>query len=147
MELTKQQKEIIKRIKSIFMSYFEGTYEDAPISNTPLSRLGITNLDFYFKESGLILLQVTLERPGLLFGKGGSTIFALEKRLSTPENTVRILIIESKLWSIKDIEDTNPQIYPLKVALELLAKEGSNVAKAALDEYNKNFLSYRIFKP
>lgn len=149
MELTKQQKEIIRRIKSLFMSYFEGTYEDAPISKTSLSRLGITNLDFFFKEDGLILLQVTLERPGLLIGQGGNTLFALEERLSTPENEVRILIIESKLWSMKDsdIEDINPQVYPLKTALEVLAIGGNNIAKVALSEYNKNFLSYKLFKP
>jgi len=79
-------------------SFFDGSEYVEPMVNVSLSSLGITNLSFRkFKKE--IVITITLERPGLLIGKGGSTINRLESYLSTPELPVNIEIIESRLWN------------------------------------------------
>jgi len=78
--------------------FFDGSEYVEPMVNVSLSSLGITNLSFRrFKKETVI--TITLERPGLLIGKGGSTIDKLQEYLSTPELPVRINIIESRLWN------------------------------------------------
>jgi predicted RNA-binding protein YlqC (UPF0109 family) len=95
----KEKKETINRIKSLFRAFFEGWDGNGTDAKTTLkvSQLEITNLDFKITDEKLTL-TVTLGRPGLLIGKGGSTIDALAKFLSTGSLPVDIRIIESKLW-------------------------------------------------
>jgi len=59
----------------------------------------ITKIDVY-KEKKRLLIIVETHRPGLLIGKGGSTINALIDRLKEELKTdVKISIRECKLWS------------------------------------------------
>lgn len=89
------------RLKYSFRSYFEGSgYEDwsiDPIEPILIKKFGITDIQFKFKKN-LVEMTITLERPGILIGKGGRTIDGVSKFLSSPEQRVKILIIESKLW-------------------------------------------------
>lgn len=104
-EIIKQQdftKEQISRAnftKSIFQTYFDGCYMTEPhIENLPTSRLGITNIEFEFKGD-LLIMKITLLRPGLLIGKAGKTINDLTEYLNHDDKPIEIQIIESKLWS------------------------------------------------
>ena len=95
-----------KRISQRQQSFYKGTircfFDDN--DNLPnLISLGITNLKFR-KIKNQIEITITLERPGLLIGKGGSTINKLSEFLSNcPRDylPVKINIIESKLWRYK----------------------------------------------
>lgn len=96
-----KQKEQIRKLKSLFRTFFEGCYEVEPLyeDGFPVSQMEITDLSFAFKD-GLTEMTVTLCRPGLLIGKAGRTINELEKVLSEPDQKVKILIVESKLWRL-----------------------------------------------
>ena len=108
---TKREKERINRFKSYFRIYFEGTYEENDTINfIPVSRFGITDLEFKFSEilpknalglrtKKVLMLDVTivLERPGLLIGKGGKTIDNFNNWLS--KYYMKVHIKESKLWN------------------------------------------------
>lgn len=96
-----KQKEQIRKLKSLFRTFFEGCYDVEPLYEYgfPISSLEITDLGFEFKD-GLTEMTVTLGRPGLLIGKAGRTINELEKVLSEPDQKVKILIVESKLWRL-----------------------------------------------
>lgn len=62
------------------------------------SVLEITDVDVKIKKK-LVIVTVTLGRPGLLIGKMGRTIDALTEYLKKIlERDVEILIKESKLW-------------------------------------------------
>jgi DNA repair ATPase RecN len=105
MELTKRT-EKIKKLKGAFRTFFEGVSDLCPhVYETfiHVSTFEITNLDFAFlleDETGKkrIEMTVTLGRPGLLIGRMGKTLQALEKYLSDDEYNVKILIKESNLW-------------------------------------------------
>jgi ribosomal protein S3 len=90
------QKTLKRNIHYFFEGYDE--YLD-PIVNCPISMLEIHNFEFKrFKDR--IELTITLQRPGLLIGKGGSTISGLEGYLTQNiDFPVKILIKESKLWN------------------------------------------------
>ena len=97
-----KQKEQIRKLKSLFRTFFEGCYETEPLygeNGFPVSKMEITDLGFVFKD-GVTEMTVTLGRPGLLIGKGGRTLFALEECLSDVDQKVKILIIESTLWRL-----------------------------------------------
>jgi ribosomal protein S3 len=104
MEFTEKQKNTINRIKSLFVTYFDGGYQIDPISSHSLSSLRVTDLEFNFdpkineKVKYDVSLTVTLGRPGLLIGMGGRTLNELEERFSTADEKVKILIKESRLW-------------------------------------------------
>jgi hypothetical protein len=52
-------------------------------------------------------LTITLERPGLLIGKGGRDINALQERLTRGlGHPVKILIVEDKQWSGIYVEES-----------------------------------------
>lgn len=90
-----------RRIKSLFRLYFEGWNHDdeipiAPEVDIPISTLGITDIKYKFTNQSTTLI-VTLQRPGLLIGKHGTTIDGLQKYLSNGKQ-VNIEIKESKLW-------------------------------------------------
>jgi len=99
------KKEASNRIKSHFQLYWNGGYGVQAHTKFNLSALEITNLQFGFPKDDQVSLMVTLGRPGLLIGKGGRTIKAMEDYLSniheseTHKYNVKILITESKLWN------------------------------------------------
>lgn len=94
--------EQIRRIdftKSIFKTYFDGCYGVDPIAKTITTlNLGITNIEFKFNKD-LLVMTITLLRPGLLIGRHGETIDKLSEYLSNGKKPVKIHIIESKLWN------------------------------------------------
>lgn len=101
---TEEQIKAINKFKIAFKTFFEGAYGIDQIYDTPMSILnfGITNLKFDFPNNDMVI-TITLERPGMLIGKGGHTIDSLTKHLNewSFENdfeNVKINIVESKLW-------------------------------------------------
>lgn len=87
-EFQTKESEDSRRIKSLFMTYFDGCYEIEPqpnVSNT--FRMGVCKLEYKDKENELV---VYLRRPGLLIGKGGGTIDALAKYLDCKISIVEI---------------------------------------------------------
>jgi ribosomal protein S3 len=63
------------------------------------SSLEITNITVKETKKDRLIINITLQRPGLLIGKEGKTINALEKYLEMLyETRITILIHESKLW-------------------------------------------------
>lgn len=87
-----------RQLKSLFRSYFEGVGDYVePIDALSIFSLGITDIQFEFKPD-VIEMIITLERPGLLIGKGGRTIDGVTEFLSKNDTPVKIKIIESKLW-------------------------------------------------
>lgn len=70
-----------------------------PAVDIPVSKLGINSFEFDLSFNELTI-TITLERPGLMIGKGGKTIFELEKFLSTREYCVpvKLQLKDSKLW-------------------------------------------------
>ena len=78
-----------KKIKRSFLIYFDGCYGIDPVENTlDTFTMGVCKLQHINNT-----LTVYLRRPGLLIGKGGSTINALEKYLDC-----KIKIIEVNLF-------------------------------------------------
>jgi len=68
-----------KRIKYLFVTYFDGGYEMGPEPNTANTfAMGVCKLSYNDKKNELM---VYLRRPGLLIGKGGRTIDALSEYL------------------------------------------------------------------
>ena len=99
-----KRKERIKRVFKSKIRYFfegEGTFPQICSSNVSILSIGFTNLEFKIKlkEVVEITITATVEKPGLLIGKGGKTIDELETFLSNNGKTlVKVLIKESKLW-------------------------------------------------
>ena len=80
--------------------FFEGVYnlDYPPMVDIPVIKLGVT--DFYFEKFKKRLeITITLQRPGLLIGKHGTTIDSLIEYLSTKDLPVKILIKESNVWN------------------------------------------------
>lgn len=103
---TPKIKEDKSKFKNLFRIYFEGYYGHEQINDVAInvSTFEIEKIDFAFgvdpdnKGKRLVRMIVTLGRPGILIGKGGRTIKGLEKYLSDANDTVKIEVIESKLW-------------------------------------------------
>ena len=75
-----------KRLKSLFLTYFDGCYDIDPEPNTHNTfAMGVCKLEY--KDNELI---VHLRRPGLLIGKGGRTITALAKQLDCKIGIVEV---------------------------------------------------------
>lgn len=94
------------KIKRLFRLFFEGAGDPlepydmliGPEIDIPIMKFGITNMEFFQFDEG-IAFRITLERPGLLIGKAGRVIDAIQKYLSDElEESVKIYIVESKLW-------------------------------------------------
>jgi len=97
-----------KSLKNTFRLFFEG-WDDAmdnfgsglgmdPVVDIPISKLGITDIQFNETEEHTSM-TITLERPGLLIGRAGQTIDAVTAYLSeNHDRPVKVLIIESRLW-------------------------------------------------
>ena len=75
-----------KRLKSLFLTYFDGCYGvDAEPNRPSTFAMGICKLEYKENE-----LKVYLRRPGLLIGKGGCTIDALSKQLDCKIGLVEV---------------------------------------------------------
>lgn len=95
----------IHQIKWGIKTYFEGfSSEDdtdiPPVVDIPIFRLGITDFGFRFKIGNKVDVTITLERPGLLIGKGQKTIDGLKRYLNKEHKYhVDIMIEQSNLWN------------------------------------------------
>lgn len=86
-------------LKCAFKDFFETSEYSTAIVDIPLKHFGITSIDFKFNKSDTIMI-ITLDRPGLLIGKGGEQFNILQKYLSVYNDVpVKIEIIESKMWN------------------------------------------------
>ncbi|MFW6243354.1 MAG: KH domain-containing protein [bacterium] len=103
---TEEQIKAINKFKSCFRIFFEGCnydYIEQIYDNyVPIRNFEITNFKFYFEENKMFV-TITLERPGLLIGKGGHTIDSLKNYINDvfkdKFKKVELNIQESKLWS------------------------------------------------
>jgi len=85
-----------KYYKSLFIIYFDGCYGVDVEPNTPSTySMGVCKLEYVETDKKLI---VYLRKPGLLIGKGGCTIDALEKYLD-----INISIVEVNLLTCENI--------------------------------------------
>ena len=83
-----------KRIKSLFITYFDGCYGiEPPLDRPNTYTLGICKLDYDNKKNEL---TVHLRRPGLLIGEAGKDIDALQSYLECD-----IKINEINLYELK----------------------------------------------
>jgi hypothetical protein len=77
--LKKNMTEKEKSIKSLFVTYFDGCYGCDPEPNVANTyKMGVCKLDWDEQSD---TLTVHLRHPGLLIGRAGSTINALQKYL------------------------------------------------------------------
>ena len=82
-----------KKVCRTIRTFFE--YSDFNVS---LISMGITDVSVEQNKKEM-KITITLERPGLLIGKKGRVIDALETYLKDAfDTTVSIIIEESKLW-------------------------------------------------
>lgn len=80
-----------RKIRRLILQFFQ---------NNKINRfvLGITDIKTKINKKRITII-ITLERPGLLIGKGGETIDSLQNYLNRILNRdVKFLIKESKLW-------------------------------------------------
>jgi len=85
---------ILKEIKLTMGFFFES-------KDIPLYTLGVKDINYYIlKDANTIKIKITLERPGLLIGKGGKTFNNLVKLLTQnlQMTTVTIDIEEWRFW-------------------------------------------------
>jgi len=105
--------EVVNYLKTEFKSFFEGDkFGNNPLFAIPIMKFGITDIKVVegteLNKSKLSIktidMYITLERPGILIGKGGQVINRLERYLNGPQHKdvlkkkVNVKIIESKLW-------------------------------------------------
>ena len=91
LELEKERKELLKNAKRT-MKFF---WEDKKMSRESFL---ITDVSIKLGEEKHIL-TITLERPGILIGKGGKDINSLTERLTKElGHPIEIHIIEDKQW-------------------------------------------------
>jgi len=76
-------------VKSLFETYFDGTYgiEPQQINNPSTFSMGVCKLDFNVKSNTLI---VHLRRPALLIGRAGKTIKDLEEWLECKIDIIEV---------------------------------------------------------
>ena len=83
-----QDLEQAKRVKNVFLTYFDGCYGIDAVENTSSTfAMGVCKLEYENDK-----LTIHLRRPGLLIGKGGRIIDALQKHLNC-----KIYIVEVNL--------------------------------------------------
>ena len=79
-----------KKIKSLFLTYFDGCYGCDTEPNTANTfAMGVCKLEYKNNK-----LTVHLRRPGLLIGKGGRTIDALAKQLDCKIGIVEVNLLK-----------------------------------------------------
>lgn len=85
-----QDLEQAKKVKNLFLIYFDGCYGIDSVENTPNTfAMGVCKLDY--KDN---VLTVHLRRPGLLIGKGGCIIDALAKHLECKIDIVEVNLLK-----------------------------------------------------
>ena len=88
-----------KSLKRQFRMFFEGYEGYEAVVEIPIHKFGITDIQFNETDTATEM-TITLERPGILIGRAGTVINQLKEYLSEHHGApVKILIIESKLWS------------------------------------------------
>lgn len=88
----KVNKSINRKFQLLFRNFFTYNEFDSKIYN-----LGITNFEVRKLKNNYII-DITLKRPGLLIGKGGSTYDNLIKYLNKHYPNTKLNIIGSKLY-------------------------------------------------
>jgi hypothetical protein len=79
-----------KKIKSLFLTYFDGCYGHDANPNLPTTfAMGVCKLEYIDNT-----LTVHLRRPGLLIGRGGRTIDTLAKYLDCKINIVEVNLLD-----------------------------------------------------
>ena len=85
-----QDLEQAKKVKNLFLIYFDGCYGIDSVENTSNTfAMGVCKLDY--KDN---VLTVHLRRPGLLIGKGGCIIDALAKHLECKIDIVEVNLLK-----------------------------------------------------
>lgn len=85
-----QELEQAKKVKNLFLIYFDGCYGIDAVENTSNTfAMGVCKLEY--KDN---TLTVHLRRPGLLIGKGGCIIDALEKHLGCKIDIVEVNLLK-----------------------------------------------------
>lgn len=100
-EFTEEELEKIQMFKLSFQDFFEGKYSDGYQyydNYININVFGINDLEFKFKDD-VMYIVISLDRPGLLIGKGGHTIDSLYNFLNKRIGKVKIELIERSLWS------------------------------------------------
>lgn len=81
-----------KKCKMLFLNYFDGGYEFDPHPNTCNTfEMGVCKLEYNDKDNKL---TVHLRRPGLLIGKGGKTIEAVQKYLDCKISIIELSLLK-----------------------------------------------------
>lgn len=94
-----------REIISLFMTYFDGVYDIQPrVKNLNTFILGVCKLSFDENEN---TLHVYLRRPGLLIGKAGENIKALQEYLdcNVYVHEVRLDGFQNPLYTIDEFEE------------------------------------------
>lgn len=98
------RKILFNRIKTGIQVFFDGSSFNNPEPGLPsLSSLGITDLKMLSMSGSATTIEITLQCPGFLIGKGGSTIDRLKSYLSMMEDgkSINIEVVESKIWRLE----------------------------------------------
>ena len=79
-----------KKVKNMFLVYFDGCYDIGAFENTHNTfEMGVCKLE-YENET----LKIHLRRPGLLIGKGGCIIDALQKYLDCKIEIIEVDLLK-----------------------------------------------------
>jgi len=79
-----------KKVKNMFLIYFDGCYDIEAVENTSNTfAMGVCKLEYENNK-----LTIHLRRPGLLIGKGGCTIDALQKHLDCKIDIVEVNLLK-----------------------------------------------------
>ena len=100
-EFSEEELEKIQMFKLSFQDFFEGKYSDGfqyYDNYININVFGINNLEFKFKDD-VMYIVISLDRPGLLIGKGGHTIDSLINFLNERIGKIKIELIERSLWN------------------------------------------------
>ena len=98
------RKILFNRIKTGIQVFFDGSRFNIPEAGLPsLASMGITDLKMLSMSNSAITIEITLQRPGLLIGKGGSTLDRLRSYLSIMEDgkSIYVEVEESQIWKLE----------------------------------------------
>ena len=85
-----QDLEQAKRVKNMFLIYFDGCYDIEAVENTSNTfAMGVCKLEYENDK-----LTIHLRRPGLLIGKGGCIIDALQRHLECKIDIVEVNLLK-----------------------------------------------------
>ena len=89
-----------KQVRISFLAYFEGwSYEDGGIDPYRIVNFGIIKFSVKPQKGKKLIISIHLERPGLLIGKHGKRINALQKYLTERfDRDVHIELIEKHIF-------------------------------------------------